>query len=37
MAAKMAFLLAGYLLQVSEDWVVADAAKRNWSPSQIRC
>ena len=25
MAAKTAFLLAGYQLRVSEDWVVADA------------
>jgi len=33
MAAKTAFLLASYQLRVSEDWVVADAAKRNRSPS----
>jgi len=29
MPAKTAFLLASYQLRVSEDWVVADAAKRN--------
>ena len=34
MAAKTAFLLASYQLRVSEDWVVADAAERNWSPPQ---
>jgi hypothetical protein len=35
MAAKTAFLLASYQLRVSEDWVVADAAKRNRSPGAI--
>jgi len=34
MAAKTAFLLASYQLQVSEDWVVADAVERNRSPIQ---
>jgi hypothetical protein len=37
MAAKTAFLLTSCQLRVSEDWVVADAAKRNRSPSLIRC
>jgi hypothetical protein len=36
MAAKTAFLFASYQLRVSEDWVVADAAKRNRSPTLIR-
>jgi hypothetical protein len=34
MAAKTAFLLASCQLRVSEDWVVADAVERNWSPPQ---
>jgi hypothetical protein len=37
MAAKTAFLLAGDQARVSEDWVVADAAQPNQSPSLIRC
>jgi hypothetical protein len=37
MAAKTAFLLASYQLLVSGDWVVADAARLNQSPSLIRC
>jgi hypothetical protein len=36
MAAKTAFLLASCQLRVSQDWVVAEAVVRNWSPKEYQ-
>jgi hypothetical protein len=35
MAVKTAFVLEGFNIRVSEDWVVAEAAQQNRSPPAL--